>query len=425
MSGKAETIRFIDLFSGLGGTRLGLEQACDELGLQHKCILSSDKKKSAAKAYKHNFNEDVFPDVTKIDETELEDFDFLLAGFPCQPFSRAGMKRGFADTRGTMFFEIERILKAKEPKFFLLENVAELTTNDKGRTLEVIINHLEALGYGTSWEVLDGHDFGLAQSRRRIYITGIRDEDPLDFNTLDKSNVNKTMADIMEHDLDLLETPFTKAVLSTYKPKDLGGYVISDKRRGPKTMHSWDIGSHGKVSKEEHELMETILSEFRKHKWADQLGVKWRDGMPLNLTQICEATGWDKAKAKKNLDSLTEKGYLMQRHPYKDGSLEERDDLPIGWKLVTSRVSFELNRFLGEDDVCVTLTATDASHIGVIDGKGLRRLSTRECLRLFGFPETYDLSCVTQNEAYDLIGNSICVPVVKAIAKKMLKTSGI
>jgi DNA (cytosine-5)-methyltransferase 1 len=413
-------IRFIDLFSGLGGTRLGLEQACQELGLECECILSSDKKKSAAKAYKHNFDEDVFPDVTKIDESELGDFDFLLAGFPCQPFSRAGMKRGFADTRGTMFFEIERILKAKKPKFFLLENVAELTTNDHGRTLEVIMDHLDALGYATSWAVLDGHDFGLAQNRRRIYIAGICGKDPLDFDDLDRCE-GTTMKDVMEHGLPLLDTPFTKAVLSTYKPKDLRGYVISDKRRGPKTMHSWDIGSHGKVSEDERELMEAILSNFRKRKWADQLGVTWRDGMPLNLDQICEITGWDKTKAAKNLDSLTEKGYLMKRHPYKDGSLEERTDLPIGWKLVTSRVSFELNRFLGEDDVCVTLTATDASHIGIIDGKGLRRLSTRECLRLFGFPETYDLSCVKQNEAYDLVGNSICVPVVKAIAKKMLE----
>ena len=423
MREQSNTIRFVDLFSGLGGTRLGLEQACDELGLEHECVLSSDKKKSAAKAYKHNFNEDVFPDVTQIDETEMKDFDFLLAGFPCQPFSRAGMKRGFADTRGTMFFEIERILKAKTPKFLLLENVAELTTNDKGRTLQIIIEHLEALGYATSWAVLDGHKFGLAQSRRRIYITGIYGGEPFDFDTLEETE-GKTMSSVLEHDLDLLDTPFTKAVLSTYKPEELSGYVISDKRRGPKTMHSWDIGSHGKVSKDEHALMETILSEFRKRKWADQLGVKWRDGMPLNLDQVCEATGWDKAKAKKNLDSLTAKGYLMQKHPYHDNSLEERTDLPIGWKLVTSRVSFELNRFLGEDDVCVTLTATDASHIGVIDGKGLRRLSTRECLRLFGFPESYDLSCVTQNEAYDLVGNSICVPVVKEIAKKMLQTSG-
>ena len=189
MREQSNTIRFVDLFSGLGGTRLGLEQACDELGLEHECVLSSDKKKSAAKAYKHNFNEDVFPDVTQIDETEMKDFDFLLAGFPCQPFSRAGMKRGFADTRGTMFFEIERILKAKTPKFLLLENVAELTTNDKGRTLQIIIEHLEALGYATSWAVLDGHKFGLAQSRRRIYITGIYGGEPFDFDTLEDGTV--------------------------------------------------------------------------------------------------------------------------------------------------------------------------------------------------------------------------------------------
>ena len=414
-----EPIKFIDLFSGLGGTRIGLEQACEDLGLECECVLSSDKKKSAAAAYKQNFGEDVFPDVVKIDEKKMPDFDFLLAGFPCQPFSRAGMKRGFADTRGTMFFELERIMGAKKPKWVLLENVAELTTNDHGRTLEVIINKMEGLGYGTSWKVLDGHEFGLAQSRRRIYITGILDSDPLDFDQVE-GEPGKVMGDILESGLPTLDTPFTKAVLSTYSTKELGGYVISDKRRGPKTMHSWDIGSHGKVSADEHAMMETILSEFRKRKWADQLGVKWRDGMPLNLDQICEATGWSKTKAQPVLDSLTAKGYLMKRHPYKDGSLEERTDLPVGWKLVTSRVSFELNRFLGPDDVCVTLTATDASHISVIDGKGIRRLSTRECLRLFGFPEDYTLDGFKDSEVYDLVGNSICVPVVKAISKAML-----
>lgn len=414
-----DAIKFIDLFSGLGGTRIGLEQACEDLDLDCECVLSSDKKKSAAAAYKKNFGEDVFPDVVKIDETTMPDFDVLLAGFPCQPFSRAGMKRGFADTRGTMFFEIERILGAKKPKWVLLENVAELTTNDHGRTLETIIAKLEALGYGTSWKVLDGYDFGLAQSRRRIYIVGILDQDPLDFGEVE-GKPGKVMGDIMETGLPLLETPFTKAVLSTYKVKELGGYVISDKRRGPKTMHSWDIASHGKVSADEHAMMETILSEFRKRKWADQLGIKWRDGMPLNLAQICEATGKDKGKVQPILDSLTAKGYLMKRHPYVDGSLEERYDLPIGWKLVTSRVSFELNRFLGPDDVCVTLTATDASHIAIIDGKGLRRLSTRECLRLFGFPESYSLDGFKDSEVYDLVGNSICVPVVKAITKAML-----
>lgn len=424
MLDKNKKIRIVDLFAGIGGTRIGVEQACEELGYETECVLSSDKKPSAQVAYKHNFHEDILGEIKSIKAEDVPDHDILIGGFPCQPFSRAGMKRGFSDTRGTMFFEIERILLEKKPKYVLLENVAEITAHDKGHTIDVITKHLENLGYAVSLRVLSSDDFGVPQSRRRAFITGILDADePMNFDLVEhvKPESRKTMKDIMETGLPDLDTDLTKALRAHYKPKDLHGYVISDKRRGAKTLHTWDIELYGDVSDKQKLILESVLSEFRKRKYATELGVKWRDGMPLNTKQLSSITKIPQDELQPLLDDLCEKGYLMTRHPYKDDSLVERTDLPIGYKLVTSRVSFELNRFLGPDDVCVTLTATDASHIGVVDGENIRRLTRRECLRLFGFPDTYDLSCVSDSEAYDLCGNSICVPAVKAVAKQLLQ----
>lgn len=412
-------IRFIDLFCGIGGTRLGLERACEKAGIECECVLSSDKKKAAQIAYKHNFGEDLLPDVVKIDEKTMPDFDFLLAGIPCQAFSRAGKRRGLNDTRGTMFFEVERILAEKKPRYVLIENVPEITTDDHGNTIRIIRENLEALGYAVSVAILDGTDFGLAQARRRAFITGVMGNVAADldnFPIFERASVK----DIIEAGVEGFDTSYTKSLLSSFSAKDLAGKMISDKRRGDNTIHSWDFGLHGSVDNDEKHVLETLLTEHRKRVWAEELGVRWRDGIPMNEDQLARATGFPHSKLRPILDGLVDKGYLVQRHPYCDDSLDEREDLPIGWKLITSRVSFELHRILDPDDVCITLTATDCSHIGVVDGDTVRRLTVRECLRLFGFPDSLDLSCVSEAKAYDLVGNSICVPVVAAVAKNML-----
>ncbi len=125
-------ITFIDLFAGLGGTRIGFEQACTEHNLKAECVFTSEIKPYAVKIYEHNFSGDmVHGDITKIKETEIPDFDFLLGGFPCQAFSNAGKRAGFDDARGTLFFDVVRILKEKKPKGFLLENVEGLVSHDK------------------------------------------------------------------------------------------------------------------------------------------------------------------------------------------------------------------------------------------------------------------------------------------------------
>jgi len=141
---KTKKIRFIDLFAGLGGTRLGLEQAIKRAGLRSECVFTSEIKPHAISVYKKNFNdEEIHGDITLVKETEIPDFDILVAGFPCQPFSSAGSRRGFLDTRGTLFFDIERILKEKKPDGFLLENVEGLTKHDRVDPKKPIGGHLK------------------------------------------------------------------------------------------------------------------------------------------------------------------------------------------------------------------------------------------------------------------------------------------
>lgn len=168
----------IDLFAGIGGTRLGFQ-----LHGNVKSVFSSEWDKFAKQTYNSNFGEVPNGDITKIDEKDIPNHDILVGGFPCQAFSQAGLKQGFEDTRGTLFFDIARIIKEKRPKMFLLENVKNLVSHDKGRTFKVIINTLEELNYKVFYNLLKARDFGLPQNRERIYIVGFNlDYYPSDMN---------------------------------------------------------------------------------------------------------------------------------------------------------------------------------------------------------------------------------------------------
>jgi len=173
-SPKKPKFKFIDLFAGIGGIRLAYQK------VGGKSVFSSEWNKFAKVTYEANFGEVPFGDITKIHEKYIPDHDLLLAGFPCQPFSIAGVskknslgrKHGFLDeTQGTLFFDIARILKEKRPKAFMLENVKNLVGHDKGRTFEVIFNTLDELGYSVHFRVLDGKHF-VPQHRERIIIVG-------------------------------------------------------------------------------------------------------------------------------------------------------------------------------------------------------------------------------------------------------------
>ena len=167
-------IRFIDLFSGTGGIRLGFQMACSSLGIESKCVFSSEIDKDACASYILNFKEDPKCDIREVET--LPEFDFLLAGFPCQAFSYAGKRQGFGDTRGTLFFEVERLLRKYKPKGFLLENVRGLLTHDNGNTFQTIVNSLNELGYNIEYRLLNSCNFGVPQNRVRIYIVGLLNE---------------------------------------------------------------------------------------------------------------------------------------------------------------------------------------------------------------------------------------------------------
>lgn len=161
-------MKFIDLFAGIGGMRLPFEI------LGGKCVFTSEIDKFARQTYEANFTGEVAGDITKIKEEEIPRHDLLLAGFPCQSFSQAGLKKGFGDTRGTMFFEVARILAHHKPNYFLLENVKGLKNHDGGQTLKVMLNILSNLGYKTHCKVLNAKDFGVPQNRERIFLVGTR-----------------------------------------------------------------------------------------------------------------------------------------------------------------------------------------------------------------------------------------------------------
>jgi DNA (cytosine-5)-methyltransferase 1 len=158
---------FIDLFAGIGGIRLGFEK------FKGECVFTSEWDKYSQITYQVNFGDVPNGDITKTDVKDIPKHDILLGGFPCQPFSNAGLKQGFDDTRGTLFFDVARIIEHRKPAMILLENVKGFVNHDKGRTMKIVTETLEELGYNVFYKVLNARDFGIPQNRERIYIVGI------------------------------------------------------------------------------------------------------------------------------------------------------------------------------------------------------------------------------------------------------------
>lgn len=314
---KAQEFKFIDLFAGIGGIRIPFQE------LDGKCVFTSEWDKFSQKTYRLNFGEEPSGDITKITDTkehlsQIPDFDVLLAGFPCQPFSQAGLRKGFEDTRGTLFFEIEKIISAKRPKAFLLENVKQLRGHDKGRTLKIILKHLDELGYFVDFDVLRAADFGVPQNRERIYIVGFdrqQIEVPEDYEfPYPKPTYEKTrLGDILEDAVD-------------------EKYTISDK------------------------LWEGHLRRKKEHQ-------EKGNGFGFSLY---------------NADS-PHANTISARY-YKDGS--------------------EILIDQGE-------------------GRNPRKLTPRECAKLQGFPDEFIIP-VSDTQAYKQFGNSVAVPVVRAVAKQLI-----
>ena len=421
-------VRFIDLFAGMGGIRKGLELACQELGMQTECVFTSEIKPAAIKILQQNHpDEIIYGDICSIDANLIPDFDILCAGFPCQAFSSAGKREGFADTRGTLFFEVERIILAKKPKGFILENVEGLVNHDKGKTLETIIHHLLNAGYHVSYRVLNAKDFGIPQDRKRIYIVGSQ---KASVSLLDFQKSSSKLSDIFEQGVKASNSTFANKLLQHFSDKELYGKSIKDKRGGQNNIHSWDIGLKGEISAEDRQLLNKILTERRKHQWAEQYGIDWMDGMPLTL-QMIQSFAQDKNLADR-LNNLVQLGYLVYEHPKKkviskntngqEVTRREYDTTkPKGYNIVAGKLSFEISKILDPNDIAPTLVAMDMNKLYVLDNGVLRCLTHREGLRLFGYPEDFKFD-ISQREGFDLLGNTVAVPVIKAVAGRLLET---
>lgn len=419
-------IKFIDLFAGIGGIRKGFELACEEMGFVSKCVFTSEIKPYAVDILTQNHpNETITGDITQVNAMDIPPFDFLLAGFPCQAFSTAGKRLGFQDTRGTLFFDVERILAEHKPYGFVLENVEGLVNHDKenprdkiGKTLKTILEHLETLDYKVSWKVLNAKHFGVPQERKRIYIVGTKKSAPYLENF---THINSVLGDILESGLPTSNSKFVKLLLKHYSVKELHGKAIKDKRGGDNNIHSWDIDYKGKTTKAEKELLNHMMKERRKKKWAEEFGIDWMDGMPLTIDQI--RTFHDVPNLEQMLEHLVELKYLRKEHPKKKvGNRREQDEnLPLGYNIVSGKMSFEVGKVLDPKGITPTLVAMDMQHLFVPDGNGIRPLSLREGLRLFGYPDDYKFN-TTEKFGYDLLGNTVVVPVIKEVSKRVLES---
>jgi DNA (cytosine-5)-methyltransferase 1 len=297
------TFKIIDLFAGIGGIRLGFEPyGCE-------CVFSSEWDADAQKMYEANYGHKPHGDITQIAPEEIPNHDILLGGFPCQPFSIIGKSLGFADTRGTLFFNIEEILRVKKPYAFLLENVKQLRSHDQGRTLLVIKEKLEALGYFVHIKILNALDFGLPQKRERIIIVGFQED--LDFSFPIPLGYYKSLSEILEPD-------------ESIDPS----YLATEK---------------------------IIASRLEKIKKTYLKPSIWHENKGGNISAL----------------------------PYS----------------------------------CALRAGASYNYL-LVNGK--RRLTSREMLRLQGFPETFKI-VVGYQAMRKLTGNSVAVPVIEAVASKMIE----
>lgn len=412
-------IKFIDLFAGIGGIRKGFENACVEHGLTPKCVFTSEIKPYAIEVLKQNHpGEKITGDITKVEAEDIPDFDILLGGFPCQAFSMAGKRLGFEDTRGTLFFDVARIIKEKRPKGFVLENVEGLVNHDGGKTFEVILETLtKDLGYYVTAQILNAKDFGVAQDRKRIYIVGSDKEAP---NFEEFTKTKGKLKDVLESGIEVEHSEFIDNLVKHIPLEELPGKSVKDKRGGKNNIHSWDLEIKGKVSKDQVNLLNKMMTERRKKKWAEIYGIDWMDGMPLTLEMI--KTFFDSENLEKMLDDLVEKRYLVKEHPKKkteNGQRIQDENLPLGYNIVAGKMSFQVNKVLDPEGVTPTLVAMDMQHLYVVDGPGIRKLTLREGLRLFGYPDDYKFD-VDSDDGYDLLGNTVVVPVIQAVSNRLL-----
>ncbi|HYH16375.1 MAG TPA: DNA (cytosine-5-)-methyltransferase, partial [Flavisolibacter sp.] len=341
---------FIDLFAGIGGIRIGFEEA------GFTCVFSSENDHWCQQTYHANFGEYPAGDITKIDENDIPKFDIITGGFPCQPFSISGRQKGFDDTRGTLFFDILRIIKHHQPKVIFLENVKHLQYHDKGNTLRTIRRHLEELGYIITIKVLNAIEFGSAQNRERIIIIGNKDKG-FDFSKV-KTKPAKKIKDILDKE---------------------GQYVHFTGEQIP-------LFDSSKIKKE-------------------SLASKENTFVYLNEGEF---TLIENPKVQKS-------GLIFAG--YRNKSIRVNGTRPNTLHL--SRVHKQPNRIYSSEGTHPTLPSQESAGRFWILHKGrVRKLTIDECYRLQGFPKNFK-KVAKLGTQYLQIGNSVYIPMMKALADEI------
>ena len=351
-------IRFFDMFSGIGGFRAGLERVGG-----FECIGHCEIDPYANKSYNAIFDtkgEVFFNDATQINPELLPEFDLLCAGFPCQAFSVAGKRGGFEDSRGTLFFEIARVLKAKQPSYFLLENVPGLLNHNKGKTFQTILCTLDELGYGLEWQVLNSADFFVPQTRKRMYAFGYRDE--------------RCAGQVL---------PFTEC--------------------NPKALRQIIGGSQGQRIYDIDCLSCTLASNAG--------GQGGKTGMYIDMNENPCITCLARCiKSRYNSGITNRKG-------------ENSGVIECLMPCLTPNRLYKRQqgpRFRPDNCPMFTLTACDIH--GILENFRIRKLMPKECLRLQGFSDDQIDKMVeinSDNQLYKQAGNAVTVTVVQAIGERI------
>ena len=408
-------LKAIELFAGLGAMRLGLMQAFNEQNISVDIIETYEIKSAAIKQLKYFFKEDDIKDIYDFDYSKPKPFDILLAGFPCQPFSKAGLQKGFDDFRGNFIYEIIKILIHSKPRFFILENVDSLLTHNNGETFLTIIQLLTELNYNIDYKVLNLKDFNVPQSRKRLFIVGdFKSKILIEKNVINADIVfNNIKENVPELNSQYENLKFNTIIKKHYKNiSSLQGKYLNDKRGGDKNIHSWDIDLYGITTPRQKNILTTILQERRKRIYASELNIPWKDGLPMTKSQIQRHFNDFNI-----LDDLNE----LENLKYIKKSLLKPPNL-FGYSILTGRLNFPFSYFIDNDGISNTLTATEMGKIGVYDNNRFRKISIREGLRLFGFPENYIMNPeIKLSSCYDLLGNSLGVPIIKHLSKSLIK----
>lgn len=386
---KKESFRFVDLFSGIGG----FHQALSSFG--GKCVLASDIDANAIRVYKNNYGIDSGINIRDIKDEDVPDHEVLCAGFPCQAFSKAGKQQGFMDqTRGTLFFEVARILNVKHPKYILLENVRNLVSHDNGNTFRVICETLKSLGYRIPKEplILSPHQFGVPQVRERVYIPGIYDPQNTDkplliqFDKLldKKDNSIDTILDPTENDPYYSLSQHTLDVLT-----------------------AWDEFYQGLDTKI---IGFPIWSSYFKEKIIDPTYPEWKKDFIRKNQDLYK-------RNKSFIDSWLKKWKYLKGFTPTEQKFEWQCGTSISsvWEGVIQIRPSGVR--VKKPDIFQALVALVQTPI---IGKYKRKLSIREAARLQSFPDSF-IPDENKQQAYKQFGNSVNINVVKEIFKKMAK----